>query len=241
MAKVDDIIKIMLRRPVLNKSGFFLVAILTAFSMTVTEGFLAIFSVASPVGANGRSPLHLKQGVFLIAVPHLLDPHFRQTVVLLIAYDKQGAAGVIINRPTEIPLEKAFPNLKGVEGLSSSLFFGGPVSQDHLMALLRSDKPLDGAQKIFDNVYVTEKRDHLSQILRDPNPEKNLRIFSGYSGWGSGQLDQEVARGDWIIITADPEIIFSENPSKIWSELLKKRERIEADQGGRFIQTASKK
>lgn len=206
--------------------------------MTVTEGFLAIFSDAPPVGANGRSPLHLKQGVFLVAVPQLLDPHFRRTVVLLIAYDKQGAAGVIINRPTDVPLEQALPNLKGIEALSSSLFFGGPVSQNHLTVLLRSDKSLDGAHKVFDNVYVTEKKDHLAEILRNPNPGKNLRIYSGYSGWGPGQLDQEVGRGDWIIITADQDIIFSEEPSKIWPELLKKRERIEADQGQTLIKTA---
>lgn len=201
--------------------------------------FFTLFLIAASLSSAWKSPAsaaekhvkdsNLRKGAFLVAVPHLIDPHFSRTVILLIMYEKEGAVGLIINRPTRIPIKRALPNLKEAENLSSSLFFGGPVSQERILALFRSDKSLDETQKVFDDVYVAESIKPLAQMLQSPQPEKNLRIYSGYAGWGPGQLDGEVARGDWLIIAADPEAIFSENTSDIWKELLKKGEKIEVD------------
>lgn len=205
--------------------GYLLTPFLVAFCIAAMDG--------SPATAFERyiGAKELKKGIFLIAVPELPDPHFHRTVVLLISYEKQGAVGLIINRPTDIPIEQALSNLKGIEGLPSSLFSGGPVSRDQIIALLRSKKTMDETHNIFDDVYVAETLKPLTETLKNPNPEKNLRIYSGYAGWGPGQLDREVTHGDWIITPADSETIFSENPAEIWLELSKRRDKMQVDIG----------
>lgn len=200
-------------------------AFLSVLFLLLSEGIPAIAS------DQYMEVKELKRGIFLIAAPELPDPHFRHTVVLLVTYEKQGAVGLIINRPTDIPLGQALPNLKGIESLPSALFLGGPVGQDQIMALLRSRKPLDETQNVFDDVYVAGSLKPLAETLKNPNPEKNLRIYSGYAGWGPGQLDREVTHGDWIITTADSVTIFSENPTEMWLELFKRGEKIQVDAG----------
>ncbi|MEK7871867.1 MAG: YqgE/AlgH family protein [Nitrospirota bacterium] len=175
----------------------------------------------------------LKKGVFLIAESKLYDPHFSRSVILILMYEKEGALGLIINRSTDIPLEQALPGLKGAERLSSPVYYGGPVGRNHVTALLRTDKLPEGVKKVFDNIYVTENMRPLIEVIQGPDPEKNVRIYSGYAGWGPGQLDGEVARRDWIIVTAEPDIVFSEDPSGVWEELYKRGKKIEAyDQTG---------
>ncbi|MGH7273568.1 MAG: YqgE/AlgH family protein [Nitrospiria bacterium] len=174
-----------------------------------------------------RRVARLKQGVFLFAIPELRDPNFLHSVVLLINYEKAGATGLIINRPTEIPLDQALPNVEGIEGLSLPLFFGGPVNRNLLLGLLNSKKPLQAAQKVFDHIYFTRNRGTLIDALRTFNPDKEVRVYAGYAGWAPGQLEREVSRGDWLISNADPEMIFSKDPSQIWPEIFKIQEQIE--------------
>ena len=188
---------------------------------------LCIFAGSSATASHEeRRVARLKQGVFLYAIPELRDPNFLHTVVLLINYEKAGATGLIINRPTEIPLDQALPNVEGIEGLSLPLFFGGPVNRNLLLGLLSSKKPLQEAQKVFDHIYFTGNRETLINALRTFNPDKEVRIYAGSAGWAPGQLEREVSRGDWIISNADPEMIFSKDPSQIWPEIFKIQEQI---------------
>jgi putative transcriptional regulator len=181
------------------------------------------FDSGGQVGIKG-----LKKGVFLIAESKLYDPHFSRSVILILMYEKEGALGLIINRSTDIPLEQALPGLKGAERLSSPLFYGGPVGRNHVTALLLTDNLHVGVKKILENLYVIEDIKALIEVIQGPNPEKNVRVYSGYAGWRPGQLDREVARRDWIIVTADPDIIYSDNPSGVWEELHNRGKKIEA-------------
>ncbi|MBI3812006.1 MAG: YqgE/AlgH family protein [Nitrospirae bacterium] len=169
----------------------------------------------------------LRQGVFLFASPRLYDPNFLQTVVLLVTYGKGGASGLIINRPTEIPLPKALPDIEGIEKMSQPVYFGGPVDLNLMLALLRADASLPGAQHVLADIYFTADRKILTDALRDRNPGRTVRVYAGYSGWGPGQLDREFARGDWITVDADPESVFSEDPSKLWSTFFENRGKIQ--------------
>jgi putative transcriptional regulator len=211
----------------IKRIGAFIAVLTIALFITAMEESLA-FDSGGQVGIKD-----LKKGVFLIAESKLYDPHFSRSVILILMYEKEGALGLIINRSTDIPLEQALPRLKGAERLSSPVYYGGPVGRNHVTALLRTDKLPEGVKKVFDNIYVTENMRPLIEVIQGPDPEKNVRIYSGYAGWGPGQLDGEVARRDWIIVTADPDIIFSENPSGAWEELYKRGKKIEAyDQTG---------
>ncbi len=206
----------------IKRIGAFLAVLAIALFITAMDESLA-FDSGGQVGIRD-----LKKGVFLIAESKLYDPHFSRSVILILMYEKEGALGLIVNRATDIPLWQALPGLKGAERLSSPLYYGGPVGRDHVTALLRTDKLPEGVKKVFDNVYVIEDMRPMHEVMQGPDPEKNIRIYSGYAGWGPGQLDGEVARRDWIIVTAEPDIIFSEDPSGIWEELHKRGKKIEA-------------
>jgi len=198
----------------------------------VTVVFFAFLCAASTVPADAAGPERiggepLKPGIFLFSSPRLRDPNFFQTVVFLVTYGKGGASGLIINRPTEVPLPQALPNIEGIEKLSKPVYFGGPVNLGLMMALLRADPSPPGAQKILGDIYFTADRKIVSAALQKPNPDKTIRIYAGYSGWAPGQLDREFERGDWVTMDADPESVFSEDPSKIWSAFFENKEKIQ--------------
>jgi putative transcriptional regulator len=179
---------------------------------------------ADPARVGGEP---LRQGAFLFSSPRLRDPNFLHTVILLVTYGKEGALGLIINRPTEVPLDEALPDIEGIEKLSRPIYFGGPVNLNLMLVLLRADASLPDAQKVLDNVYFTANRKILREALRNQSPDKTIRIYAGYSGWAPGQLDREFARGDWISMDADPESVFAEDPTKIWSTFFEDEEKIQ--------------
>jgi putative transcriptional regulator len=182
-----------------------------------------------PARAAGPGPVGepLRQGGFLISSPGLIDPNFLHTVVLLVSYGSEGAVGLIINRPSDVPAEKALPDVDGIKKFSKPVYFGGPVGMDLLRVLLRSDAPLAGTQRVLDDIYATGSRTILTDALRAPDPGRKVRIYSGYAGWTPGQLDREFARGDWISMDADPEAVFSEDPSNLWSTFFENRGKIQ--------------
>jgi putative transcriptional regulator len=182
-----------------------------------------------PACAAGPEPAGepLRQGAFLVSSPRLIDPNFFHTVILLVSYSPEGAVGLIINRPTDASLKKALPDVEGIEKITKPVYFGGPVGMDVLRVLLRSDTPLAGAQKVLADIYATASRTLLTDALRNQNPGKTIRVYAGYAGWAPGQLDREFAHGDWISMDADPEAVFSEDPSNLWSTFFENREKIQ--------------
>ncbi len=185
------------------------------------------------VGFQGRAVLQespvasLKQGVLLFSIPELRDPNFFQTVVLLINYEKEGAMGVIINKPTEVSLDEALPDVEEIQGQSLPVFFGGPVDQNHMIVLLRTNKPPKKTLKVFKDVYFTGSKDVLVERLKKHDSHDKVRVYAGYAGWTAGQLEHEVSRGDWVISNADADMVFAENPSTIWPQIFKIQEEIE--------------
>jgi len=198
-------------------------------------GFLAacliLIGIVPGVPADASDPVPtgepLRPGIFLFSSPRLQDPNFLHTVILLISYGKEGASGLIINRPTEIPLVQAIPDLEGTEKFSKPIYFGGPVSTNLMMVLLRSDSSPEGARKVLGNIYFTASRKILTDALGNPDPDKKVRVYAGYSGWAPMQLDAEFVRGDWVIMDADPGAVFSEDPSKIWPAFFEHEGKIQ--------------
>jgi len=183
----------------------------------------------NPARAAGPQPVGepLRAGTFLVSSPGLIDPNFFHTVIFLVSYGSEGAAGLIINRPTDVPPEKALPDVEGIEKLTNPVYFGGPVGPEVLRVILRSEAPLEGAQKILGDVYVTASRTLLTDALRDQTPGRKVRVYAGYAGWAPGQLDGEFARGDWNVKEAVPDAVFSEDPSTIWTSFIEGGEEIQ--------------
>lgn len=181
-------------------------------------------SAAEPAsGLAGR----LKPGVLLFAHPRLGDRNFVESVVVLVVREK-GTLGLIINRPTRVPLHEAFPGLRAAGALSLPLYVGGPVETRNTTALLRSPRRIEGARHVAGDVYVTASLDHLAAALARRTPAESVRVYAGHAGWGPGQLEDEVRRGDWVIARGDPEKIFAREPAMIWPEVFDLMKQIQA-------------
>ncbi|MFN8626262.1 MAG: YqgE/AlgH family protein [Candidatus Binatia bacterium] len=181
-------------------------------------------AAADPVVAvrAGRLPPSTQPaaGHFLIAKHSLSDPNFAESVILLLSYGGGGAMGIIINRPTEMRLKSAFPQVQELQKRDDRLFVGGPVSLSSILLLVRSKGRLERAQQIFDNVHVSSSMQVLREVARGAGKTVRLRAYAGYAGWGPGQLDHEIERGDWLIAPADATSIFDTKPADVWSKLV---------------------
>jgi putative transcriptional regulator len=159
-----------------------------------------------------------QSGTFLIAARGLQDPNFAETVVLLIDYDAQGAFGLIINRPTRHTLAEIWPEIAGLE--AHSVFLGGPVFPNRLLFLLRSNDAPQEMRRVVSGVHLGSDEPTLKRIIA--KGEEEFRTYAGYSGWGPGQLDNEIARGDWHLTPAEKRFIFDPRPDEVWKELIQR-------------------
>lgn len=163
----------------------------------------------------------LGKGIFLVAAPSLRDPNFRQTVVLLCEHGTQGALGVVVNRPTAIHIAEALPQVPVLEGQHHMLFAGGPVQPNHVLILLRTGQEPDNTHHVFDGVYMGGDMAALEKILTVPSGSAAFRAYVGYAGWAPGQLENEMKTGSWIMLPADPAVVFDKEPLRIWADIMK--------------------
>jgi putative transcriptional regulator len=160
------------------------------------------------------------RGQLLVAGPALLDPNFWRTVVLVVEHNEEGALGLVLNRPSETNVGEAVPELAAVVGADDQLFIGGPVQPSAVIVLAQFGDPTDAALLAFDDVGV---------LGTGPSPEELTagistgRAFLGHAGWGPGQLDGELERGDWILEPARFEDAFSTEARGLWSEVLTRK------------------
>jgi putative transcriptional regulator len=166
----------------------------------------------------------LASGKFLVAPRQAVDPNFANTVILLVRYDETGALGLVINRPTRVPLSKLFQDSKVARHLEDPAYAGGPVQEDAILALSRSDKKLEGAAPVIDKVYLLSTRRTLDQMLSSKPTPSNLRVYLGYTGWGPGQLDHEMDLDVWLIVPGEADSIFDPDPKSVWPRLVDRAE-----------------
>ena len=167
------------------------------------------------------------KGKFLVASRRLVDPRFRETVVLLIGYGADGVTGVIINRPTEVLLNDMLPSLQGLKDRADVVYYGGPVQGHQMLMLIRSGEKPEASGRVFGDVYFSVSKSTLESMLRAHKTAKQLRVYAGYAGWVPRQLDGEVSRGDWLIVRADARSIFEKKPSEVWPELMRRGAEIQ--------------
>ena len=150
----------------------------------------------------------------MVATSKSHDPDFAGTVVLLIRYDPESAIGLMLNKPTLVPIGEVLPDLKGK---SVTVFAGGPVTIG-VRGLLRSKAP-----PFF---TVLSKKTELLRIIASGKPA--LRVYAGYTGWTAQQLQSEVARGLWKVLPANIGAVFDPRPETLWRRL---RSRYNIDKG----------
>jgi putative transcriptional regulator len=168
-----------------------------------------------PTSADDAKPLTT---ILLVARADMPDSTFKDSVVLVMNNIGPAPAGVIINRPTKIAVSRLFPDLERLAQLDDKVYFGGPVQIATVSFLFRADTPPEHATQVLDGVYVSTNLELLRKLLGRDRPMDGLRIFIGYSGWGLGQLETEIARGDWILTPATPDTIFDGKSEHPWPE-----------------------
>ncbi|WP_421865574.1 YqgE/AlgH family protein [Motiliproteus sp.] len=164
----------------------------------------------------------LKPGRLLVAMPQQQDPRFKQAVVMLLQYNRNGAVGVIINRPTRLTLGVEFEGRVAETKADQKLFWGGPVSMDQRVMLF--EQPTDPADDSTPGVLLQQLRVALSggqfqQLLEQALPQR-FRIYAGYTGWAPRQLELEIIHGQWLILPGDPELLFQTDTQSIWNQLM---------------------
>ncbi len=151
-------------------------------------------------------------GALLLASPHLLDPNFFRSVVLILEHDEAGALGVILNRPSTSGVDEAMPEWAPLLAEPSVVFIGGPVQPEAAVGLARG---LDGSSVA--GIGVVDLSASPGEMAVP------VRIYSGYAGWGAGQLETELEDGGWIIAGAQVDDVFAAKPGLLWAEVLKRQ------------------
>jgi putative transcriptional regulator len=158
------------------------------------------------------------QGKLLVSSPALHDPNFRKTVVLIAHHDEDGAMGLVLSRPSDVPAVHAVPELEGLPGAGDPVFVGGPVQPEAFMVLAEFDDVADAAAPIMDA---------LGFMAAEAEPEdlsvRRLRLFAGYSGWGVGQLEAELEESSWIVVDAQTDDAFADDPEELWRSVLHRK------------------
>lgn len=156
--------------------------------------------------------------ILLVARAEMADPNFKDSIVLVMNHIGPSPGGVIINRPTRIPVSRVFPDLETLAQLEDKVYFGGPVEIQSVSFLYRTDKPPDHATEVIEGIYFSADGKLLRQLLGRDKPMEGLRIFVGFSGWARGQLEAEIARGDWTLEPANATTIFDPKSQHPWPE-----------------------
>ena len=182
--------------------------------------WIACVAVLLPTAGNADDAP--AQGKLLVATEVVQGELFAKTVVLLLHYDETGAFGLVVNRPTDVRPEELLDDEEAIAGYQGTLFWGGPVQMDTLRALLHTDEPPEGAEKIIDSVHLVSFDDAMELGPTDP---ARLRLFIGYAGWAPGQLEYELARGSWRVLPGTDELVFAAEPEKLWKQLAPAQEQ----------------
>ncbi len=169
----------------------------------------------------------LSAGVFLYAAPGLEAGSFTQSVVLLVQHRAEGSLGLIVNRPTRVPVREALTELGELKELDLALYFGGPVQPEAILALVRPAKPLDEGLRVLPDVYFSTELGPVKEAARKPEAQSRLRIYAGYAGWGAGQLAAELRAGAWVVGPASAASVFTSEPSTLWPRVHDLLRRIE--------------
>lgn len=186
-----------------------------------------VSTVAAPAGTQpGREVIvrQLAAGTMLVAARNLPDPNFSDTVVLLIEYGPGGAAGLVLTRPSEVPLARVLPDLAPATSAGARVFIGGPVSPGTVIALSRG--ACDGCREVTRGVSLVSDGAVLRERIAAGADDRRLRVYAGYAGWSAEQLEREVRQHAWRVIDGDAAIVFDDDPPTLWRRMLARAESV---------------
>lgn len=155
-----------------------------------------------------------------MASPTLLDPNFHRGVVLVLEHDPDaGALGVVVNRPTDLPLPEALTAWEARVAPPTVVFLGGPVALDTVIAL---GHPAAPSRCVVGDVGTVD-------LYEEPSAIDQVRLFAGHAGWAPGQLEDELDDGGWVVLDAEPgDPFFADlDGGNLWREVLRRQGTVE--------------
>lgn len=165
-------------------------------------------------------------GRLLVASPELGDPHFARTVVLLVDHDESGALGVVLNRPSTTDVREILPDWHLYATPPQVVFQGGPVGRDSALALAsrtggagEEDEPL-GFRHVHAGIGLVDL-DSPAELIA--GLITSMRVFAGYAGWESDQLEAEIDAGAWFVVDASPGDLSADEPERLWEQVLRRQ------------------
>lgn len=167
----------------------------------------------------------VRAGTLLLANTDLLEPTFRRSVIYVVEHNDGGTLGVVLNRPSETVVHNVLPQWSDLTAKPRTMFIGGPVKRDAALCLgtLRVGADPEGMAGLR---HVAGR---IVMVDLDADPEliatavEKVRIYAGYSGWTIGQLEGEIERDDWIVLTALPSDVLAQPRADLWSRVLRRQ------------------
>lgn len=167
------------------------------------------------------------KGKLLVATPDLEDPNFFRTVVLVLEHTEDGALGVVLNRPSGAAVSDPLPAWSSLAADPAVVFVGGPVQPDAAIGLGRASDVSTGSGAAPDGFAVLFGELGTVDLERPPSEVAptvdRVRVFAGYSGWGPGQLENELAADGWFVVDADAADVWSSSPEEMWRTVLRRQ------------------
>ncbi|WP_395309262.1 YqgE/AlgH family protein [Mycobacterium sp. AMU20-3851] len=168
---------------------------------------------------------HVRAGSLLLADTDLYEPTFRRTVIYIIEHNEGGTLGVVLNRPSETAVYNVLPQWAKLAMKPKTMFVGGPVKRDSALCLATVRVGVD----ITGVPGIRHVQGRVVMVDLDSDPDvlapalDGVRIFAGYSGWTTGQLDGEIERDDWIVLSALPSDVLVEPRVDLWARVLRRQ------------------
>ncbi len=158
------------------------------------------------------------------------DPNFDRVVIYMVEHHDEGALGLILNRPSTESLNDPLEGWVSAQSEPAHVFSGGPVEPDALIALARMDRQVPaGDPDDAESSYLAPLAGEIASadLAADPalvvGSITDLRVFRGYAGWGSGQLEAEIESGSWLVLDSDPADVFTSEPDELWRNVLRRQ------------------
>lgn len=188
----------------------------------ITVASLVLILFATPLVAQSKKPADLALGKVVVATRDIGDHSFAETVILLVQFNMADVTGLVLNRVSTVPLAHGFPSLKAAQQRTDHFYAGGPVEQDLVFGLLKSDGLPRPATPVMAGVFLITDRDLLDKTLDAKPAPDMLHLYLGYTGWSYAQLVNEVTRGQWYIFPGTADMIYDPNPELLWTSLINK-------------------
>jgi len=196
----------------------------------ILAAVLALVCLLVPAAAAWGQRSEENDAIILVATSALGNSSYRRSVILALPIAGERHVGIVLNRPTRRTLAELFPEHEPSKQVAESVFFGGPMSQRAIFALVRSEaSPGRGSLRVMDGLYLALTAASVDRIIeRQP---QQARFFAGDVMWRPGELRDELDEGYWHVMNAHPDLMFRKHTQGLWDELSRFAGALSADAG----------